>query len=645
MSQASVLLSPSLPAQERSKVFPILAIVSLLLVSVWATYESWILHTDFYQQTRARILNDPRVIADFGSSPHIPIVIGWSFDGKAKLTMLIQGQRSSGIATARLVGNGGNWSFLGLEVDHWINASPGPALATRAQLHGQGRIYLVAVGNSAQEDVAALATFMKDDLGVSAQILPVLIPPPEAYDGVRKQWIAEMLTDAMAEKFPDIADDEDASILGVTSGEIYIRSRDWITGYNYRLADKYSVIQTARLNPSFYGRIPSPGIARERLRKVAMKALGEFYFHFPQSSDPESVMAFETSELALDRMRGFYLQSDLQGQRNSPDSQGSPCLSFTRANVAGLPRLRVVHDCMSTYDGRDFFEVDLTRGEFRVQRIDLYRSAPLSMYLSRLYGGGSYPSKLHAFGKQTWHNFDDTVWSTDPQSIQTINVGLKEFHRITPGAGFSPTAKYVTSYFFGSEGDALLTYDKGHWRIQDEDGDEWHYLTCTPTTAIDCLFIAQLNVNGDRVQVERDAHGHIMQVAEKTNPQLADLAAHDDTWTFSYNGDLIQLITNRRGGAAQYQYDPDGFLTDVEADGHVVHYGYDVAHRMNLVVEDGVALRVEYNAEGRPVQLRFPNGSGYRLTYNSNTVEIAAPDGQTYTVQIQPGYFSVKPKN
>ena len=128
--------------------------------------------------------------------------------------------------------------------DHILNLTPVTGIAPADRLHGKARLYLVAMGSSAASEVIDLAKFLREECGVQAEVLPAMEPPEAAHPVQRKQWIADMLLEAMAAKFPDIAGDADARIIGVIDDDIYPRSLNWDFTFNYRFADKYAVLQT-----------------------------------------------------------------------------------------------------------------------------------------------------------------------------------------------------------------------------------------------------------------------------------------------------------------------------------------------------------------------------------------------------------------
>lgn len=74
------------------------------------------------------------------------------------------------------------------------------------------------------------------------------------------------------------------------------------------------------------------------------------------------------------------------------------------------------------------------------------------------------------------------------------------------------------------------------------------------------------------------------------------------------------------------------------ADGHTIHYDYDGAHRITGVVENGKAIRIHYDGEGRPDRVDLPNGSAYTIKYSQQAIEVGLP-GASYTVTALPTFF------
>jgi YD repeat-containing protein len=638
--EPSPVARPVSPERTPKAVVAAMFVIGIVLAAL--LLELWLMRTSFVSAAREQLLHESRVTAEFGKDVAMPLAIGWSMNGSASVLGYVKGSEASGFAVLDMYRGPNGWVLGRGKVHdtaeaHVLTLGSTIPVARADQLHSKRRLYLVALGPSATNEIADLAKFLQAECGVEATVLPAMELPREALDVKRDQWIAEMLVDAMAEKFPDVAGDGDARIIGVIDGDIYPRSLGWDFTFNLRVAGKYAVLQTAGLDPGSSGHRPSPAIRTERLRKTAMKCLGLLYFGFEESRNPESLMSFEGTLRSIDESSEHYLLSDLATRTSSDDMEGIPCLAFSSVNLGGLPPMDLVHPCWepeSLSPGSDY-QVDLSHGEFRTERTDIYRSGPSPFVLRRTYGSHVYDGKVKAFGKSTWQNLDDTVWSTDPQSIQTISIYGVEFKRITPGVGFSPIAKYVAPGNSGEFSHALLSWE-GRWKIQGRDGTVWHYLGCSPNSTIPCYFMDEINPDGDRVTVQRDNLGHIQKAMQTPGADLPKSYAH--SWTFTYDGEKVRTIEDGEGGSVRYLYDADGFLKDVDGGGHKVHYDYDNAHRMSAVTEDGRILKVHYDPEGRVEEIDFADHPQYRIRYSGETVVVTAPSG-TFVVKLRDTFF------
>ena len=620
-------------------------LVLLGVLAVAGVYESWLMRSDFLLAASQETLRDPRVRPEFGSDVRFRAAIGWNLNREATVYAYVRGREAYGFSRFHLVGQTPGWTVASAELrnvseDRILNLTPITDIAPSDRLHGKARLYLIALGSSATSEVNDLAKFLRVECGVQVEILPALQPPDATHHVQRKQWIADMLIEAMAQSFPDIAGDADARIIGVIDDDIYPRSLNWDFTFNYRFADKYAVLQTLRLDPQFSGHKPNAAIRMERLRKSAMKCVGLLYFGFRESRNPDSPMSYEGTLRSIDRQNSHYLLSDLATQTRSEYTDGQPCLTFSTINVDGLPRLEPVHGCYEPYDvsQSSYFQINLASGEFRTEHNDIYNSGPLPFFLRRGYASHTYDGKVRAFGKGTWQNLDDTVWSVDSQSIQSINLAGVEFKRLTPGIGFSPYAQYRASGNAGEFTGALLSWE-GRWKIVSPNGTVWHYLGCDPNSAVPCYFTERTDAQGDRIAVERNAVGHIETASQAAGSDLP--ASYSHTWNFIYDGDRVQRIDGPYGQSAHYIYDADSYLREVSTGTHQLRYAYDGTHRMSSIIEDRREVELHYDQEGRVVEVDFANHPAYRIRYSGETVQVWAP-GTTYTLQLRDKFFHLR---
>jgi YD repeat-containing protein len=653
MSQVQPLPPPPIgPARDNSLLIPAIVIGALVLLGLFGSFELRLLNSRAGKEAAQKIRQDPRVRAEFGNDVHIPFALAWDSGDQAEIYAYISASRAHGYAMVDLLKLQNDWLISALQINDkteghiltLINASQHSTPATKEQLQGPYTLYFVALGDSAQPDADDLVRFFQDQFGISAKTLPSIALPAYTYDARRKQRVAELSTQAIESKYPEIAADPEARVIGIVDDDLYIRDYNWAYTYSYRGACcKYSVIPTVRLGPAFYHFPPNASIRRERLRKVAMKAVGLLYLGFKESSDPQSVDAVEASVEDIDRMGMIYLASDVQTRISNSAADGRPCLTFYSSNVAGSSLQNPIVPCLQEDQDSEGtqYHIDLAQGRFELTRNDLYRGGAIPLVLQRMHFSHHFNDKVHAFGEDSWQNLDDSVWSADPNSIQTINIDGTQFHRMTPGTGFSPDARYSGAADGSNFSNAWLSWENGGWRVDTRNGEVWRYLGCSANSRVQCYYIGHRNFRGDSIEIKRDpTSGHIEQIRQKTNNDLPDAAALDHTWTPLYDGDKMIEIRDSDGRIARYRYDQQQHLTDVEADSHTIHQDYDDVGRITGIVEDGRSLRIHYDSEGRPDRIDFPNGSAYGIKYSQDAIEISMP-GKSYTVTVLPTFFRI----
>ncbi len=630
------------------------ALILVALAGLTVMLELQLLNSGAGKEAARRIRQDTRVRAQFGDDVHIPVAVGYASLYQAWIYSYVGGMRSRGYAFVELDMPRDQWRISRLEVydrneGYLINfADPKPA-ARPEQLQASGTLYFAPLGDAADADVGDLASFFQKQFGIPAKILPAMPLPAEAFDTHRQRWVAELLEEAMAARYPEIAADPDAKIVGILEGDLYIRAYNWDYTYSYRGGAKYSVVPTVRLDPAFDHFPPSASIRMERLRKVTMKAVSLLYLNFQESADPQSVDAVERSIPGIDRMGSVYLaaDADVPGMHSANGNyEGSPCLTFYSDTIRGRKLDNPIAGCwQQEQTGEDTqYQIDLARGGLQLTRNDLYRGGPMRLVLQRMNFSHHFDDKVRAFGKNSWQSLDDTVWSADPKSIQTISINGTLFQRTEPGTGFSPQGQYRAGTNAGAFSNALLRWENGGWRIDTYDGEVWKYLGCGPKTRVPCYYMSRANFRGDKVEITRDpTTGHIQKVSQKTASDLPSAAALAHSWTPSYDGEKIIEIEDNDGRTAHYGYDRDEFLTDVEADGQSIHYDYDNSHHITTVIEDGRIVRIDYDSEGRPDRIELPDGAVYSVKYSQDSIEVNVP-GVSYTVKVLPTFFRLAEK-
>lgn len=168
---------------------------------------------------------------------------------------------------------------------------------------GPKTIYLVPIGKFSAVPMDELKTYYHDRFGISVEALPLLPFDQTTYDPDRQQLIAEELIEQIKRGCPEQAQDENAIVIGLTDGDMYLRQMEWQFGFNYRADERFAVVSCARMDPINFGKPANAKLLSSRARKMLTKNIGIMYFKKPASTNPKSVLYNNILGLEdLDRM-------------------------------------------------------------------------------------------------------------------------------------------------------------------------------------------------------------------------------------------------------------------------------------------------------------------------------------------------------
>ena len=181
-----------------------------------------------------------------------------------------------------------------------------PSLLAR---NSDARVYLVPIGNVQGLGLDELPEFYRSRHGVSVQLLEAIPLEPRARNTARKQVIFEQLIDLMHDRYPQLAKDKSAYLIGITDEDMYIQTNNWNFAYvAYNQFRRAGVVASTRFIPD-----PLAGnekLLRARVRKMVSRTMGFVAFDLPRSDDPSSVMYRDlygpaTADLMSDSFEGL----------------------------------------------------------------------------------------------------------------------------------------------------------------------------------------------------------------------------------------------------------------------------------------------------------------------------------------------------
>jgi predicted Zn-dependent protease len=96
-------------------------------------------------------------------------------------------------------------------------------------------------------------------------------------------------------------------VIGVTAQDMYVRASTRNFAFEYREGDRFAVLSTARMDPTWLAEPANPELLRKRLRKAATRMIGFLYYGYRETADWRSVMFGPVLSIDdLDRLREDY---------------------------------------------------------------------------------------------------------------------------------------------------------------------------------------------------------------------------------------------------------------------------------------------------------------------------------------------------
>lgn len=198
-----------------------------------------------------------------------------------------------------------------LTMHHHPNANCGDPVARATRIPvGQGFVYFVPVGELPPDQLRSLMVYYRRKYGLAVDLLPAVPIDGRHRDAQRNQLMGQRLLTQVQEQYADLVADPEATVIGLTTEDLYLENQDWAFAFNARsMRPRIAVISAARLDPGFWPtHIPhgdwfgldvlDRAIARCRLQKLVTRNVGVLHFQQPFTQDPKSPLA--SSLLGLD---------------------------------------------------------------------------------------------------------------------------------------------------------------------------------------------------------------------------------------------------------------------------------------------------------------------------------------------------------
>jgi predicted Zn-dependent protease len=157
----------------------------------------------------------------------------------------------------------------------------------------QSQLYFVAIGDVPPAWLHDMAAHFEEKFGLSITVLAGLMFDRVTFDRHRSQTVADELILAIRRRYPRLARDDRARVIGVTPYDMYMQemAAQWAFVFSLRSHDQhFAVVSYARMDPARLRKEPDAGRLETRLRKMVAKNIGLMYYGLPVSQDPRSVL-------------------------------------------------------------------------------------------------------------------------------------------------------------------------------------------------------------------------------------------------------------------------------------------------------------------------------------------------------------------
>jgi YD repeat-containing protein len=630
----------------------IAAVLSLLVLlaaaGVLIFVNARLTNTEAYKNSLAIAESSPAVQSALGiniqaSRP----VIGYSlpFPGSefAQWSVPLRGSQGEGHLYGVANETNGSWEFARLV---FVSDGGDKKLDLNTVDRTQGlppippqKVYLAPIGFSENESLDWASKYYKAKLGIETIVLPPIALDPALENPQRLQLDAIKGIEFLQTKYPELARDPYAVLIGVTSQDIYVSYFDWTYTVNWRSDGRYAIVSAARLHPPSLLERWNPEWFNARLQKLLTKNIAILYFGLPLSSDYTSLVSGGIpSGIEIDAMGGRIIGG--QGAWKSFIGSGDP--GVTLYDAPGKPLLwRLDYLNQPVRDTQtQIFNTDISLGLFVQRKTDFILAEEYPLRFTRVYTIND--SRSRSFGVGASDTLDMFLIG---QIGSYVELCLEDGARIRfndekskPG---HPDVYRQAGWDAGPFKNALAEFDGSEWSIKANDG--WTYYFPYHANWLPQYVTALgsfTDPGGHEYKMERDEVGDLLSV---TTPSGKWLRFDNDAQH------RIQRIQSSTGRTVRYEYDRGGRLIHaVDSDGHEDAYTYDDrAQMITARHEKGAAVITNsYSNDGYITGQRLEDGRKLQFSYfrtSQNILReshITDPDGMLTSYMFWNGYYT-----
>jgi YD repeat-containing protein len=465
------------------------------------------------------------------------------------------------------------------------------------------KVYLIPV--ALDEPLAWAPAYYKAKLGVDVEVLPAAELDPTLVDPRRQQVDSERLIQYLARKYPELAKNPAAILIGVTSHDIFIRSLSRSYAENYRRDGRFAIVSSARFRPLAFLNDWNPEWLNSRFQKMLTKNMVILYFDLRDYTRLLSGGVLSGRE--VDLMGGAII-----GAEGWDPFIDSGDFEVTLYAVPGKPlvwRLAESREILPQTSAH-IFNADLTIGLFIYRKTDFRFDGDYPLQFTRVYRNKADHSRPFGIGANDSMDIFLIGQMGSYVDLLFADGGRIHFVHVPAAAGQTGDTYQGQSASGDPFSRARAVFAANSWTIERRDGWKFYfpYRPEAPGANVTVL-TGFTDPSGHNYDMVRDASGDLLSV---TTPAGQWLHFTRDAQH------RVQSISDSSGRTATYDYDAAGRLSHMaDTEGHQERYTYDdKAQMLSIALGSDAPILVNiYDISGNIATQTMPDGRKFEYHY------------------------------
>lgn len=168
---------------------------------------------------------------------------------------------------------------------------------------GKEKLYFVPLSNFSAAALTKLVNSCKQKTGLEVTVMQPVPFTLSTVNKQRQQVIFEEAVDLIKLRYPKLAADPNAIVIGLTNEDMYVRKEKWQYAFAYPKEGRFAIVSSARMDPVNIDGFADDALLEARLRKMVLKEIGVLYYLYPVNHNSRSLLYDEIHAVEdLDKM-------------------------------------------------------------------------------------------------------------------------------------------------------------------------------------------------------------------------------------------------------------------------------------------------------------------------------------------------------